>query len=147
LSVTGVRVLIADPVRARRSALRAVLERRDFEVCADVEDVRDAIVAVERERPDVCLVDPAIATPAFEAVVPIRDAAPGLSVVIIGDAPSDVELIEAGAAGASGYLARTSPPSALQAALTDVVAGRSAFPRRLETLLVAALRRGAISLR
>jgi DNA-binding NarL/FixJ family response regulator len=133
-------VLIADSVQASRSALRALLERREVVVCADVEDAAGAIGVAERLRPDVCLLDVAIAGTAFDAVSAIRDAAPEVPVVIVSAAPHDAEGLQAVAAGASGYLAKTLPSRALVAALTDVVAGGSAFPRRLETLLLAALR-------
>jgi DNA-binding NarL/FixJ family response regulator len=133
------RVLIADPARAARSALRAVLERRGILVCADVEDVKSAVEAAARERPDVCLVDSAVAGRRCRGLQPILSAAPQTRVVLLSNSSSDEDLLDAVIAGASGHLAKTISSRALDAALRDVVSGRSAFPRRLDGLLAAAL--------
>jgi DNA-binding NarL/FixJ family response regulator len=136
------RVLIADPSPASRSALRATLERRGLAVCGELADLPSAVDAAARRHPDVCLLDAAIAGRAFEAVDEIRNAAPDTRVVMLSTSSSDEELLEAVAAGASGHLAKGISSRALGAALDDLLAGRSAFPRRLERLLIAALRKG-----
>jgi DNA-binding NarL/FixJ family response regulator len=136
------RVLIADPSPVSRSALRATLEWRELPVCGELADLPGAVDAAAGRHPDVCLLDAAIAGRAFEGVDKIRRAAPDTQVVILSASPSDEELLEAAAAGASGHLAKGISSRALAAALDDLVAGRSAFPRRLDTLLIAALREG-----
>jgi DNA-binding NarL/FixJ family response regulator len=133
-------VLIVDPARPSRFALRAQLERRGVVTFAEAEDVRAAVRAAVRLHPDVCLVDTAVAEPAREAIAAIHEAAPELPVVMVSASPNDAEGLEAATAGAAGYLGKRIPSRALAAALTDVVAGGSAFPRRLQTVMVAALR-------
>jgi DNA-binding NarL/FixJ family response regulator len=59
---------------------------------------------------------------------------------MLGRDPSDQDMLDAIAAGASGFLPEDLPPARLKPALRDVSTGRSAFPRRLGALLVAALR-------
>jgi DNA-binding NarL/FixJ family response regulator len=133
-------VLIVDPARGSRFALRAQLARRGGLTCAEAEDVAAAVRAVARLQPDVCLVDTAVVGQACDAVGAIHEAAPGVPVVVVSAFPDDAEGLEAAIAGAAGYLGKTIPSRALAAALTDVVAGGSAFPRRLQTIMVAALR-------
>jgi two-component system, NarL family, nitrate/nitrite response regulator NarL len=136
------RVVIADPSPVSRSALRATLERHGFAVCGELADLPSAVDAAADRHPDVCLLDAAIAGRAFEGVDEISSAAPGTRVVILSASLSDEELLEAVAAGASGHLAKGISSRALAAALDDLFAGRSAFPRRLDPLLIAALREG-----
>jgi DNA-binding NarL/FixJ family response regulator len=128
------RALSARPLRLR--------VRRGIAVCAEVDDVEGAVRAAARERPDVCLLDAAIAGRGCKRVQPILKAAPQMHVVILSTSSSDEELLDAVLAGASGHLAKTTSSRALDAALRDVVAGGSAFPRRLDALLAAALREG-----
>ena len=136
-------MLIADPARAARYALRGVLERRGLLVCADVEDVAGAVEVAARERPDVCLLDSALGGSGCVGVRPILRAAPETRVVLLSNSSSDEELLDAVVAGASGHLAKTISSRALAAALRDVVVGKSAFPRRVDTLLVDAVRGSA----
>jgi DNA-binding NarL/FixJ family response regulator len=123
--------------------LRATLEAAAMSVCAEAQDSETSIAAAVHHRPDVCLVDAALAGERCGHVSAILDAARGVRVVILGHAPSDAELLDAVAAGACGHLPRDLRASRLTAAVRDVLAGRPAFPRRLEALLAAALyRRG-----
>jgi DNA-binding NarL/FixJ family response regulator len=136
-------VLIVDPGRTSRFALRAQLEGRGSVTCAEAEDAASAVRVAAQLHPDVCVVDTAVAGPACDAVGAIHEAAPELPVVMVSASPNDAEGLEAAVAGAAGYLGKTIPSRALAAALADVVAGGAAFPRRLQTVLVAALRERA----
>jgi DNA-binding NarL/FixJ family response regulator len=133
------RVLLAGHGRGARAALRATLEQGDLAVCGEVEDVAGAVAAVARERPDVCLLDGVIPGGAPNGAAAIVRAAPLVRVVILAASASDAELLDAVAAGASGHLRTDLQACRLIAALRDVAAGRPAFPRRLEAVLVAAL--------
>ena len=123
--------------------LRAKLHEGGFAVCAEADEVARAAAVAAREQPDVCLLDGAVAGGADAAITAMRRAAPLVPVVILARCASDAELLEAVAAGARGHLREDLRPPELVGALADVLAGRPAFPRRLEALLVAALRRAA----
>jgi DNA-binding NarL/FixJ family response regulator len=99
-----------------------------------------AVEATVAEHVDVCLVDADMPGDALAVVTTIARHAQGTPVVMLGDAPSDQDLLDAVEAGASGYLSRHIAPARLEAALRDVSTGRSGFPRRLSSLLVANLR-------
>ena len=134
------KVLLAGHAQERCRSLRAVLEADGMTVCDPVADLAGAVAASARERPDLCLLDAGAAGAGYAGVEAILGAAPGVHVVITDGSASDAELLEAVAVGASGHLRRDLHAAALTGALRDVLAGRSAFPRRLEPLVAAALR-------
>ena len=111
-----------------------------MEVCA----VRDAATAVDialLEQPDVCIVDARMEPDPLQTVTAIATEMTDVPVVILGTNPSDQDLLDALTAGASGYLSAHTPHARLEPTLRDVANGRSAFPRRLDGLLMAAVRR------
>jgi DNA-binding NarL/FixJ family response regulator len=129
-------VLVADPDDAGRAAVRATLEQAGA-VYSEAKDLPRALADLRRERPDACLIEPGLAAGAVAAIL---EAAPGLPVIVLSVCPTDADLLAAVAAGASGHLRKDLGAHALAAAIGDVVAGRRAFPRRVETLLAAGLR-------
>ena len=108
-------------------------------VCGEAADLPTVLAAATRERPDLCLLDAALAGRGYSAVAPILDAARGVRVVILDGSVGDAELLNAVSMGAAGHLPRDLAAAAMTAALRDVLAGRPAFPRRVEPLLAAAL--------
>ena len=137
---SSLRVLVvADRPRTSRT-LCAKLEGAGIDVCSNVDTSAKAVSAMLSERPDVCLVDAALADDALAAVAMITRRGGDAPVVMLGQDPSDQDMLDAIAAGASGFLPEDLPPARLKPALRDVSTGRSAFPRRLGALLVAALR-------
>jgi DNA-binding NarL/FixJ family response regulator len=133
------RVLVVARAEGARFALRARLEAGGVVVCAETTDGALAVAAVRRERPDLCLVDDSPPLCAAPIVAAIAACAPEVRSVVLGNDPSDEELLAAVAAGACGYLAHRPSSPRLLAALTDVAAGRPAFPRRLAGLLIASV--------
>ena len=59
--------------------------------------------------------------------------------MLVGADTSDARLLAAVAAGAFGYVGSDAGFARVSAALLDAASGRSAFPRRLEALLIAGL--------
>ena len=133
-------VLLAGHPPARAHALGATLEAGGMTVCGKAADLAGTIAAAAWERPDLCLLDAALAGPGYTQVAPILDAARGLRVVILDGAAGDAELLDAISVGAAGHLPRDLHAGAMTAALRDVLAGHPAFPRRVEALLAAELR-------
>ena len=120
--------------------LCAKLEGAGIDVCANVETSATAVSAALSQHPDVCVVDAALGDDALTTVAMITRRAGDSPVVMLGEDPSDADMLDAIAAGASGFLPEDLPPARLKPALRDVSTGSSAFPRRLGAALVAALR-------
>ena len=118
------RVLIADDHSMVIDGLRALLEP-EYEVVGAVNDGRAVLPAVQRLRPDVVIID--ISMPllnGLDCARQLRDAGCTTKILILTMHPDATLAQEALAAGASGYVLKSSPGSELKAALGDVLRGR-----------------------
>jgi DNA-binding NarL/FixJ family response regulator len=107
-----IRVLIADDQDLVRDGLRMILESQDdIDVVADVADGAAAVRETLLQRPDVALLD--VQMPTTDGLVAAREilANPKLStrVVVLTTFDVDEYLYTALAAGASGFLLKSSP--------------------------------------
>ena len=135
------RILVADDHAPIRLSLRDDLEAAGFDVCAEAATGAGALEAALRERPDLCLLD--VTMPeggGIAAAAAIRRALPGTKVMLITAEPSSSDALAAARAGADEYLDKTIPPARLPQVAAAVLAGESAYPRRLLTTLLAELR-------
>jgi DNA-binding NarL/FixJ family response regulator len=107
------------------------LEQGGFVVCAEAADGTSAVLAAQRERPDVCLLDVMMPGGGIEAAAQIAAELPDTAIVMLSVSDSEDHLFDAIRAGASGYLLKDMDPNRLSAALSGVLAGEAAFPRRL----------------
>jgi DNA-binding NarL/FixJ family response regulator len=131
-------VLLAGHAPARARALRAALEKDAMSVCEEA-DLPGTIAAIRRGRPDVCLLDAGLAGRGYAQVAAILAARPRTRVVVLDGSVGDDALLDAVEVGAAGHLPRDLDAARLTAALRDVMAGKVAFPRRVEALLAGAL--------
>jgi DNA-binding NarL/FixJ family response regulator len=126
-----VRVLIADDHVGARMGTRMALEQGGFVVCAEVADGVSAVEAARSERPDVCLLDVMMPGGGIQSARQIAAELPDTAIVMLSVSDSEDFLFDAIRAGASGYLLKDMDPNRLPAALSGVLAGEAAFPRRL----------------
>jgi DNA-binding NarL/FixJ family response regulator len=118
------RVLIADDHSMVIDGLRALLEP-EYEVVGAVNDGRAVLPEVRRLQPDVVVID--ISMPllnGLDCARQLRDAGCTAKILILTMHPDATLAQEALAAGASGYVLKSSPGSELKAALGDVLRGR-----------------------
>ena len=118
------RILIADDHSMVIDGLRALLEP-EYEVVGAVNDGRAVLPEVRRLQPDVVVID--ISMPllnGLDCARQIRDAGCTAKILILTMHPDATLAQEALAAGASGYVLKSSPGSELKAALGDVLRGR-----------------------
>jgi len=122
-----IRILLADDQHLVRGALAALLALEDdFAVVAEVADGPSAVAAARATKPDIALVD--IEMPGFDGIATtarIRDAAPGVHVLILTTFGRPGYLRRALAAGARGFLVKDAPAARLATAIRDVHAGRT----------------------
>ncbi|WP_188193764.1 response regulator transcription factor [Nonomuraea sp. SYSU D8015] len=110
-----IRVLVADDDPMVRRHLRTILVAGgEVEVVAEAEDGADAVEAVLRTSPDVVLMD--IRMPGVDGITATaeiaRMSAPP-AVVALTTFDSDTHVLRALAAGASGFLVKSTPPEDL----------------------------------
>jgi DNA-binding NarL/FixJ family response regulator len=118
--------VIADDQALVRMGFRLILEgEADFAVVGEACDGEDAIVAVERLRPDVVLMD--VQMPKLNGLAATRQIvhAAGVDsrVLILTTFEQDDYVFEALRAGASGFLLKNAPPEDLVQAVRVVAAG------------------------
>lgn len=134
-------VLLADDHSRTRAMVRAALERKgDFRVCAEATDADSALLASEREQPDVCLLDINMPGSGIAAAARITAALPGTAVVMLTVSRQDEDLFDALRAGASGYLLKGMDEDAIGDALHRVLNGEATLPGSLVARLVEEFR-------
>jgi DNA-binding NarL/FixJ family response regulator len=104
--------------------LRALLEP-EYEVVGAVNDGRAVLPEVRRLQPDVVVID--ISMPllnGLDCARQLHDAGCTAKILVLTMHPDATLAQEALAAGASGYVLKSSPGSELKAALRDVLQGR-----------------------
>jgi len=104
------RVVIAEDLALLREGLTRLLEENGMEVVAAVEDGEALLEAIEREAPDVCVVDvrlpPSFRDEGIRAAVEARRRVPGLPVLVLSQYVERIyakELLSDGSGGV-GYL-------------------------------------------
>ncbi|PFG74317.1 response regulator [Tepidiforma thermophila] len=128
-----VRVLVVDDHAVIRQGLRMLLESHPgIEVVADCENGREALLAVERLRPDVVLMD--VVMPGLngiEATRQVKRASASTKVVILSGFVDEEQITGAIRAGASGYLVKNSDVSELILAIQTVHRGNQYYSAAL----------------
>jgi NarL family two-component system response regulator LiaR len=123
----SIRVLIADDHAVVRQGLKTFLELQDdIEVVEDVADGEAAVAAVEREAPDVVLMDLVMpGVDGVEAIRRIKEARPQARVLVLSSFLDDERLFPAVRAGAAGYLLKDVEPRELVKAIRTVHGGEA----------------------
>lgn len=124
-------IVIADHQQVSRLGVRMALMRGGFRVVGEAAECEGAVSAVVRERPDVCLLDVSIPGGGIETARRVAQAAPATSVVMLSVSTNTEDVFAALRAGAVGYLPKDMSPDRLPAALSGVLKGEAALPRKL----------------
>lgn len=133
----SIRILLADDHTVIRSGLRVLLERQsEFRVVAEAADGRQAVDLVERERPDVVIMD--LAMPnlnGIEAARQISARHPKVAVVVLSMHSDESYVLRALKAGARAYLLKDAAEHELIHAVHAVHAGKSFFSPQISGML------------
>jgi two-component system, NarL family, nitrate/nitrite response regulator NarL len=134
-------VLAEDHPVYRRGLVRAVSARTDFELVAEASNGREALDAIVAAQPDVALLD--IRMPELDGlsvVRALRSRGNATPVLLLSGSEDSDGLYAALAAGASGYLLKTSEPDEICDAIASVARGEVLFPRELHAALAQEIR-------
>jgi DNA-binding NarL/FixJ family response regulator len=139
--MTALRVVLADAQPAFRVGVRCALEERGFVVAAEAANAGDAVAAVVRERPDICLMDVGLPGSAIRGAREITVRSPDTRIAMLAVTTDPGEVFEALRAGAVGYIDKDISPGRLAVMLRAVADGDAALlPRALASDLIAAVR-------
>ena len=141
-SAGRIRVMVVDDHPIMRNGLRDVLEESGrFVVVGQAGDGEEALRIVEELQPQVIVMD--VIMPRMNGVDACREIMellPATRVLMLTAAPEEDAVIDAVAAGATGFLQKYSRPEELVEAVLDVAEGRLRVPDEAVRKVFAMLR-------
>lgn len=124
------KVLIVDDHEIIRMGLRLTLENTEMMVSGEVSTAAEALEAVQKERPDVVLMDIRMeGGDGLNALGRLKLDFPELPIVLFSAYDNPTYIARAVALGASGYVLKSAPAERLVEALQTAIAGESAWTR------------------
>lgn len=133
-----VSVVIADDHPIWRSGIRADLGD-NFHVVGEAGDAKEAIAEIRKHKPDLVLSD--LHMPEGGGLKVAKECGEETHVVIVTVSEAERDLLDAIAAGALGYLLKSSDPDELRAALWKAAKGEPVFSPSLAALVLTEFRR------
>lgn len=133
-----VRVVVADDHPIWRSGVRVDLGET-FHVVGEAGDADEAIAVIERTRPDLVLCD--LHMPAGGGLKVARTCGGETHIVMLTVSEAERDLLDAVAAGAVGYLVKSTPSDELRQALWRAAQGEPVFSPQLAALVLGEFRR------
>jgi DNA-binding NarL/FixJ family response regulator len=136
--LSTVRVVVADDHPIWRTGVRADLGE-NFHVVGEAADAGEAVEQVRRHRPAVVLCD--LHMPNGGGLRVARECGEVTKVVILTVSEAERDLLDAVAAGAVGYLLKSTAPDELRNALWRAARGEPVFSPSLASLVLTEFRR------
>jgi DNA-binding NarL/FixJ family response regulator len=137
-----IRVVIVDDDPLVRSALSHFVSRDpEITVIAEAESGLEGIDTVERERPDVVMMD--VQMPemnGIEATAVISERWPDVKILAVTTLDGSDTVLPMLSAGASGYMLKDSSAASIVAAVREVYSGASSLSPRIASLLIKHVR-------
>lgn len=133
-----VRIVLADDHPVWRDGVRADLGE-GFEVVAEAGTADEAIAAVREHRPDLVVCD--LQMPGGGGLKVARTCGGDTRIVMLTVSEEERDLLDAVAAGAVGYLLKSTSGDELRAALAKAARGEPVFSPQLAALVLGEFRR------
>jgi len=134
----AVRVVVADDHQIWRSGLRADLGDA-FAVIGEAGDADEAIAVIRREKPDLVVCD--LHMPGGGGIKVAKECGEQTAIVMLTVSEAERDLLDAVAAGAQGYLVKSTPVDELRRALYQAAQGEPVFSPSLAALVLGEFRR------
>ncbi len=140
-----VRVMVVDDHSVVRVGLKQVLEQSgEFEVVGQATDGEEAVRLATEVSPDVIVMDVMMPKKdGVEACREIMEFAPEMRVLMLTASDEEDAIVEAVAAGATGYLQKATGTERLLSAIRDVLKGEIRLPVEVVRRTFTALHTGA----
>jgi len=140
--LTAVRVVIADDHQIWRSGVRSDLGP-NFHVVGEAADADQAIAEIRRTKPDLVICD--LNMPNGGGIKVARECGETTAIVMLTVSEAERDLLDAVAAGARGYLVKSTPSEELRIELWKAAHGEPVFSPSLAALVLGEFRRMAKS--
>jgi DNA-binding NarL/FixJ family response regulator len=136
--VTPLRVVLADDHAVLRAGLRSELGD-GFQVVGEADDAEGAIDVINARKPDLVVCD--LHMPRGGGLAVVRSCATIAPIVILTVSEAERDLLDAVAAGAAGYLLKTTPTDELRREFVRAARGEPVFSPSLAALVLGEFRR------
>jgi DNA-binding NarL/FixJ family response regulator len=137
-TLKAVRVVVADDHPIWRSGLRADLGE-NFHVVGEAGDAAEAVSEIARARPDLVVCD--LHMPGGGGIEVAKACGQQVPIVILTVSEAERDLLDAVAAGAAGYLVKSTAPDELRRELWKAARGEPVFSPSLAALVLGEFRR------
>lgn len=134
----SIRTVLADDHELMRSGLRGELGP-EFEVVGEADDAEGAIDVIRARQPDLVVSD--LHMPRGGGLAVVQSCATICPIVMLTVSEAEADLLDAVAAGAAGYLVKSSPIAEIRAALAAAASGEPVFSPSLAALVLGEFRR------
>ena len=138
VNVIQTTVVLADDHPIWRDGVRADLGD-DFRVVGEASDADEAIEVIRRTKPDLVVCD--VHMPGGGGNKVARTCGEETRIVMLTVSEQERDLLDAVAAGAVGYLVKSTPPAELRAGLRKAARGEPVFSPSLAALVLGEFRR------
>ena len=143
-AVATVDIMLVDDHAIVRQGLRSILEREpDLRVVGEASSASEALVEVDRTRPQIVLMDLKLSTSSetegIDLCAELLRQQPELGVLVLTTFLDDQLVLRAIRAGARGYVVKDVDTSGLIRSIRDVSRGESAFDARSAAAMVRGL--------
>jgi DNA-binding NarL/FixJ family response regulator len=137
-SLSAVRVVLCDDHPIWRSGVRADLGET-FHVVGEAGDADEAVEVIGRTKPDLVVCD--LNMPNGGGLKVAKTCGETTRIVMLTVSEAERDLLDAVAAGAVGYLVKSTPPDELRSALWRAAQGEPVFAPALAALVLGEFRR------
>jgi DNA-binding NarL/FixJ family response regulator len=149
IALEQINIMIVDDHPVVRQGLRAMFSSEpDIRVQGMAASAREAMCLIEREQPDVVLMD--LRMPemeGIEAIKALRRISPNIKILVLTNYGSDEYIVRATQAGAMGYLLKNTPQEEIVNAVRVVYSNERYVPNDIAKRLFEAIGRKELSSR
>lgn len=129
-----------------RLGLKELIEQEeDLAVCGEAEEIAEALVGIEAEKPDMVIVDVALkGRNGLDLVKTLEEIRPSLPILVLSMHEESIYAERAIRAGALGFIMKHETADKIITAVRSVLAGNVYLSDRMKTVLIGKLaRKGA----
>lgn len=134
-------MVVDDHTLFRRGMIALLAQDGRFEVAAQAADMGEALRCAQHCKPDVILLDNHLpGVRGVDGIAALKDAFPGVHILMLTVSENEEDLSAALHAGADGYLLKTVESEHLCESIIKVLAGESVISPEMMTKFVSAFR-------